>query len=216
MEDNRKIRISCLGDSITFGLCASNPEKSYPSVLGALLGDGYTVKNFGKSGATVINDYEEVPDRYSPYVKSEEYKLAMASQPDTVILMLGMNDGNPTHHFNEQNGGEISEYYLSLYKNVLSGMISDIQRLNTSPKVYLVCTTEMTRTVSKIFSEDYVRNFLSNLEKLREIQREVANEKNIPIIDTKANMQDPSYYDDGCHLTDTGYAKLAECIYRSL
>ncbi len=51
----------CLGDSIPFDLKTSDADKSYPSVLGELHGEKYTVKNFKRNGATAINreNYEE-------------------------------------------------------------------------------------------------------------------------------------------------------------
>ena len=47
-----KVRIACVGDSITWGYGASTPSHSYPSVLGNLLGDKYLVRNFGVDGVT--------------------------------------------------------------------------------------------------------------------------------------------------------------------
>lgn len=195
---------------------ASSAEKSYPAVLASLVGDKYEVHNFGHSGATVICDYEAVPDRYYPYVKTEAYKNAMKSAPDIAILMLGMNDANPTHHFNEENGGPISEYSLGFYEKTLTDMIERISALPTKPQVHLVKTTEMTRTVEEGFTKEYVENFLENLVKLRELQECVAKNTGAILIDTFDFMQDPSYYRDGCHLTDEGYAKLAHAIFSEL
>ena len=39
------IRVSCVGDSITFRGCASNESMTYPSQLQRLLGTGYEVSN---------------------------------------------------------------------------------------------------------------------------------------------------------------------------
>lgn len=213
---NQKKRISCLGDSITFGLMASGEEKSYPAVLQTLLGDGFCVKNFGRSGATVINDYDVVEGRYSPYIKAEEYKQALLSEPEIVILMLGMNDANPTHHFNGENNGEISIYYAALYREILEEMIEQLRSLSTKPTIYLVKTTQMRRTVEEGFSEDYVKHFTENLEVLRKVQEEAAICKKVHLIDTFDEMQEAGYYRDGCHLTDQGYEQLAKAIYTSI
>jgi sialate O-acetylesterase len=214
--ENKKIKISCLGDSITFGLLASSPEHSYPSNLNFLLGEKYCVGNFGRSGATVINDFDVVENRYSPYLKVEEYKQAMESDPDIAILMLGMNDANPTHHFNEENGGPISEYYIELYQKLLTEIIEGLKDLESKPEIFLVKTTEMKRTVEQGFSVNYVTDFLENLKKIRDIQEKVAKETNVHLIDTYNDMQKDSYYNDGCHLTDEGYAALAKSIYNSV
>ena len=211
-----KITISCYGDSITFGLLATSPEKSYPGILQTLFSDRCSVLNFGRSGATVIADYEPVPGRYLPYIKTEEYKSGLVSQPDIAVLMLGMNDANPTHHFNENNGGTITEAYLKLYETTLVEIIDTIKSLPTVKSLYLVKTTEMKRTVEDGFSQQYVDDFTANLVKIRDVQERVAKEKNICIIDTEEYMQNPAYYNDGCHLTDLGYEKLAETIFNRL
>ena len=213
---SKKIRISCCGDSITFGLGATNMNYSYPSVLQTLLGDDFIVGNYGKSGATVIDDYEAFPDRYSPYVKSVEYEEALCFEPDVVILMLGMNDGNPTHHFNCENGGCISESYLEHYRQRLESMIEKFKELETLPRIYLATTTAMKRIAGELFTQEYVDDFTKNLVKIREIQASIAREKELILIDTLSEMQEDIFYSDGCHLTDKGYHKLALVIKESL
>ena len=53
-QDN-KIRIACVGNSITYGSRVENREKNaYPVQLQAMLGEGYEVANFGVSGATLL------------------------------------------------------------------------------------------------------------------------------------------------------------------
>ena len=48
-----KIKVSCVGNSITYGMRLDDREReSYPAQLQALLGDRYEVGNFGKSCAT--------------------------------------------------------------------------------------------------------------------------------------------------------------------
>ena len=47
------IRVACVGDSITEGAGASGGN-SYPSQLGKMLGEKWTVGNFGVSGTTML------------------------------------------------------------------------------------------------------------------------------------------------------------------
>ena len=209
----KKTRVSCCGDSITFGLLASTPEHSYPSVLQKLLGDAYQVENYGRNGATVISDYDWLPNRYSPYQKSPEYAMVMESEPDVVVLMLGMNDGNPTHHFNAENGGPISDEYLKQYEETLNELLNGFRELPTKPQVFLARTTEMKRVVCAQFDETYIRNFTENLILIRGIQEKVAKEQGIPLIDTLSEMDNMKFYRDGCHLTDAGYEQLARTVF---
>ena len=43
-----EIRVACVGDSITEGINLG--DTSYPSRLGSLLGDSYTVHDYGAAG----------------------------------------------------------------------------------------------------------------------------------------------------------------------
>lgn len=210
ITDTGTKRIVCCGDSITFGYMASGPDKAYPVVLQQLLGQKYTVMNCGRNGATVIDDYPLVPDRYAPYSKSPEFLQATASSPDVVILMLGMNDANPTHHFNANAGGKITDHYQSLFRDALTQLITQLRQLPSKPAVILGCTTHMCRTPGKIFSEEYVADFKHNLNVIRYIQKSVAAEMGIPFVDTLTNMDNPAFYSDGCHMTDSGYSNLAQ------
>jgi len=91
---NDPIRIACVGDSITFGHGIEGRSYgrklwAYPSRLNRILGRKYLVKNFGKSGATVLNSGD------LPYSMQPEYEKALQFEPDIVIFMLGTNDSKP-------------------------------------------------------------------------------------------------------------------------
>src|SRR5690606_32011790 len=62
---------------------------SYPGQLQEMLGDKYVVRNFGKSGATLLKN------GHNPYFDSEEFKNALAFVPDIAIIHLGLNDTDP-------------------------------------------------------------------------------------------------------------------------
>lgn len=211
----RKTMILCLGDSITYGLKASDVNKSYPSVLEELLGEKYTVKNFGRNGATAITRQDYAENSPSPYKKSPEYREAIVTAADIVILMLGMNDANPTHLWNLPSG-IISEDMTEAYERGMAELICDFERQPSAPLVILAEITPMTRKKSEIFSEFYVKNFTENLVKLRKIQRKLARERNICLIETEALLDKAEYFDDGCHLTDVGYRRLAEIIAKRI
>lgn len=213
----KKIKVACCGDSITFGLMATTSENSYPSVLQKLLGETYIVENFGRNGATVIADYDfRDGQEYGPYIKSAEYASAMASNPDIVILMLGMNDGNPTHCFNQKGGGAISEFYLSLYENTLCSILDGFHCLATAPQIFLCKTSAMKRVVCETLDFDYIYHFTENLIKIRKIQEKTAQNYRIPLIDTLSAIDDPACFRDGVHLTDMGYAQLAAIVAKNI
>ena len=63
-----KVRVACVGDSITFGAgVADRKNNAYPVVLGKLLGDGVEVRNFGFSARTMLNKGDH------PFMKEKKY-----------------------------------------------------------------------------------------------------------------------------------------------
>ncbi|MBQ8450967.1 MAG: hypothetical protein IJY64_08680, partial [Bacteroidaceae bacterium] len=55
-EKTEIIKVACVGNSVTFGYGHKNPaETSYPTRLQQMLGEGYEVRNFGHSGATLLS-----------------------------------------------------------------------------------------------------------------------------------------------------------------
>ncbi|MCQ2365530.1 MAG: GDSL-type esterase/lipase family protein [Akkermansia sp.] len=92
-----RIRIACVGDSITHGMGIPNPEDKYPEKLQKLL-DGdprfpsqrmFEVRRFGHSAKTA--------GRVAPgywYGEQPEHAAALAYQADIYISNLGINDTN--------------------------------------------------------------------------------------------------------------------------
>ena len=90
LSAQKKVKVACVGNSITFGYLLADPAtESYPSQLQQLLGASYEVGNFGKSGATLLNQ------GHRPYMKQEEFQKAKAFAGDIVIIHLGINDTDP-------------------------------------------------------------------------------------------------------------------------
>lgn len=86
----KKIKVACIGNSITFGSGTARPDSdSYPAQLQRLLGDGYEVGRFGKPGATLLRK------AFRPYFDQEEYRQAKDFQADIAIIHLGVNDTDP-------------------------------------------------------------------------------------------------------------------------
>ena len=85
-----KIKVACVGNSITYGTGVAEREKNaYPVKLQQMLGDKYEVGNFGKPGATLLNK------GHRPYTQQQEYKDALAFAGDIVVIHLGINDTDP-------------------------------------------------------------------------------------------------------------------------
>ena len=88
-----KIKVACVGDSITQGAGASSQATaSYPAILQALLGPGFEVRNFGQGGATLL-DVE--PAR--SYMKRGAFGASTNFEGDIILFMLGTNDANTNY-----------------------------------------------------------------------------------------------------------------------
>ena len=119
----QKQKVSCVGNSITYGYGLSNPStQSYPSQLQVLLGtSSWSVGNFGDSGRTMLKS-----GGYS-YWDSSLYKNALASNPNYLILELGTNDAKSYNWNNHGND------FVSNYKE----MIQIFQNLSSKPDVWI-------------------------------------------------------------------------------
>lgn len=110
----RKIRVACIGDSITYGTGTANlATQSYPVQLAKLLGTtNFEVMNFGKPGARVN------PAAANRYETSNEFTNAKAYDPDIVICNLGINDIT-------EWGSYTSAQFMQEYRDIISGFASN-------------------------------------------------------------------------------------------
>ena len=119
--DNGKIRITCVGDSITDGIGASSGQNTYPTQLQKILGDKYEVLNKGVSGTTVTNSDSRA------YTKTSRYQESLTSQPDIVIILLGTNDIT-TKGINTDEGKKI-------FKDDYAKLVRDYENCGSRPKI---------------------------------------------------------------------------------
>lgn len=100
----KPIKVACVGNSITYGYLLPDREVNcYPSQLQRMLGDGYEVRNFGRSRATLLRA------GHFPYVDQPEYSSALSYKPDIVVIHLGVNDTDPRNWPN-YNDRFVSDY----------------------------------------------------------------------------------------------------------
>ena len=62
-----------------------------------------------------------------PYQKSKQFKAALSSNPDIVVIMLCTNDTKPANWWNSAKDYEVD------YRD----LISDFEKLPSKPKIYL-------------------------------------------------------------------------------
>ena len=102
-----KVRVACIGDSITYGLGLADREReSYPAQLQKMLDEKfpgkYEVRNFGNSGRGIYLDSMRGAEKRG-FRHMPEHKAALAWKPDIVISNLGINDNG--EYIKEYTGG---------------------------------------------------------------------------------------------------------------
>jgi acyl-CoA thioesterase I len=188
---SEKTEVACVGDSITFGGGPRDGNSmAYPFQMQLLLGDGYLVRNFGVSGATLLKKGDH------PYVATDQYLPAREFQPDIVVIKLGTNDSKP------QNWKHREDYvkdYLEL--------IDSFAKLKSSPKIY-VCYPVPAFPGDWGISDEVIR------EEIKPLVDEVLRlRKDVNLIDLYTEFSGrPELFRDKVHPTAAGYRKLAEFV----
>lgn len=121
-QKQKKIRIACIGNSITYGAGIVNRQNNnYPTQLQAMLGTEYEVMNFGVSGTTLLKKGN------NPYWKTNQYAAALASNPDIVFIKLGTNDSKA-----------VNRPFYDEFENDYAALIASFSQLETKPRIVLL------------------------------------------------------------------------------
>jgi acyl-CoA thioesterase-1 len=193
--------VACVGDSITHGSGASSAATTYPAILQTLLGAGAHVQNFGHSGATMLSKGN------LPYVAQPEYTAATtfvsnagATALVDVIIMLGSNDSKPVNW--TPDGGNGAAAFQADY----AAMVDHFTSLSTHPVVYLALPPTAYANTFGI-SETVIH------DQMIPVIVQVAGKKGMPVIDVNTpTAGHPSYFVDGIHPNDMGYALVAQVM----
>lgn len=196
-QNNQKIRIACVGNSVTYGYGIEKREdNSYPAQLQQLLGDRYEVGNFGKNGATLLTK------GHRPYIDQPEFQEAMDFQPDLVVIHLGLNDTDA------RNWPKYRKDFVKDYAN----LIDSFRNLEPQPKIWICKMTP-------VFSEH--QRFKSGTRdwfwQIQEKIAVVAKSKHTELIDFHAPLYSrPDLLPDNVHPTETGAGILAQTVYSEI
>ena len=182
-----KVRVACVGDSITGGT-------EYPADLWMLLGSAnYTVGNFGVGGSTAALD------SWNPYINNSAFQEAKEFQPNIVIIMLGTNDANPL--IRRSNGSFVNDYIQ---------LVEEFQALSSKPKIYLVKPPPIFCNGTTPSAEYFRDNVIPTIE-------QVANQMDLQIIDVYSALVNYSeFFRDGIHPDEQGAILIANEIYKAL
>lgn len=206
----KKIKVACVGDSITFGARLENPEKdSYPSQLQLLLGENYQVENFGVGGATLIR-------KGHPTVWSQLAKIKQ-SKPDIVIISLGTNDTCGMGTCGDRKYWEYKDEFPGDYRD----LIDSISHFSSTPKIWICAPSPMVLETSGL-SEERINGLTERkprLQELIDVIKKLAEEKDLGFIDLNTPLKDkPDLFteEDGVHPNQAGYKTIAKLVNREL
>ncbi|MDR7210684.1 GDSL-type esterase/lipase family protein [Flavobacterium piscis] len=194
----QKKKVSCIGDSITYGYDFSDPyNQSYPGQLRALLGTtDWETANFGDSGRSMLKG-----GGYS-YWDSSLYRNALASNPNYVILKLGTNDSK--RWLWNSLGAD--------YKKEYKAMLQSFQNLPSKPEIWICMIIPGENVSWEIFKSDIK-------DKVNPKIKEIALEMGLNLIDlyTELDMNKPEWYlADGVHPSVTGAGVIARKVKEML
>jgi len=192
--DTEPMRVACVGDSITQGLGTSNPtEFSYPSQLATRLGKSWSVGNFGKSRATLI----ETGD--FPYTNTTQFIDSQDFNPHIVIIMLGTND------VKTKNILEIDRY-ISDY----TALINSYKNLSSNPRIYVAYPTPSYGNLAGITNDKIVNVLLPKIQV-------VSQANNVSIINVyNALLDKKALFPDTLHPNDEGAKIIADTVKRAI
>lgn len=198
----QKIKIACIGNSITEGVGASSGSATYPSVLQRDLGtEKYAVSNFGASGRTLMKNGKEFDGTASSYWDHERYLNALKYNPDIVVIKLGTNDAKKI------NWDNIKEQYTGDYV----ALVNSFKELVSKPKIY-ICYPLPLFGPGNWINEDKVMT-----EEMMPMIDQVAKETGATVIDCHTPFEGKGYLTgDKIHPNDKGYIFLADIIARSI
>lgn len=194
------VRIACVGDSITFGaFVRDRKNNSYPSRLQQLLGDRYTVHNYGVNAHAMLRTSDK------PYWNHSYFGESHSFNPDIVLIMLGTNDSK------KKNWTSMEEF-IDDYRD----MIASYQALPSNPKIYLLTPPAAYGNAGPF--KLHFKMDLSTIIEIGDAVKQLGRQLGLEVIDTyavTANHRD-YYFLDGIHPDADGANVIAETVYAAL
>ncbi len=205
-----RIKVACIGDSITYGLGIADRDKnSYPAQLQALLDKSapgrYEVRNFGNNGRGIyLDSMRGAEKRGFKYMK--EHAAALEWKPDVVVCNLGINDCGEyiKEYTGQRRRGQFTEDYLAL--------LEDYREENPSVRLFI-----WTKLAPLTKGQRFYRSpepFLMQAD-LKEVAKK-ANARGIDMQLPLRDAMDTLISPDHIHPTAAGAAAIAKTTVDAL
>lgn len=197
LSSSAQIRVAAMGNSVTYGAGVENRDvNNYPAVLQRLLGSGYTVENFGRSGATLLRN------GHNPYIKTDEFARAVAMKPNVAIIHLGLNDTDP------RNYPRFREQFIPDY----IALIDTLRKANASVRIIIARMSPIFHTHPrfKAGTQDWYKLIQKDIERVAEIA-------GVELIDFQSLLYNhPNLMPDALHPNAEGAKLLAQRVYSAI
>ena len=192
-KESPVLRVACVGNSVTYGYGLSDREHTaYPVVLQQLLGEGFDVKNFGHSGATLLRH------GHRPYTQLPEFRQAMDFKADLVVIHLGLNDTDP------RNWPNYGDEFIGDYR----ALIDSFRVANPQAKIWICLMTPIFHRHSRFQSG--TRDWHEAIQKTI---RQIAATADVGLIDLHTPLYShPDLFPDALHPNAEGAVILARTV----
>jgi lysophospholipase L1-like esterase len=184
------IKVACVGDSITEGRGLG--DNTYPEQLQRMLGSNFEIRNFGVSGATLLEQGDK------PYTQQDLYHQSLSFRPNVVVIMLGTNDSKP------QNW-----QFKSRFEPDYKRLVHTYASLPSHPRIWLVYPTPVTGENKYSIREAPVDAETGIID--------VAHSRHAGVIDIHGALHDhEDDFPDHVHPNAEGAGYMAATVYQSL
>lgn len=184
------IKVGCVGDSNTYGAETSSPAKyAWPIQIRSMLGDKYETKNFGVSGALMMDHLNDAWRNKTAYSDNKSY------DPDIIVIALGTNDSKDNY------------WDAVKYKDSYKKLINEFKSYSADPQIYMVAPI-------KAYSTSWQINDQTIRGKVTPVIQEIAKELGLPVIDLYVVTDNIAglMASDGIHPKDAGHTIMAQKI----
>lgn len=166
-----KVKVACIGDSLTAGHTWSN--EAYPVYLQQYLGEErFTINNYGINGVSITGYGGSWDNPDQRYILKQEFTNSKNWEPDVIVMCLGTNDGT--------NWASAEATFVDYY-HVLVDAYKDA--LPNAQWVFMVSPPCKEPNAYSINNE-------AMREHVNPVQRAIAREYDFPEIDLRAEFEE--------------------------
>lgn len=190
------VKVACIGNSITDGAgIFMSDVYGYPAQLQKLLGNGYLVKNYGRSGRTMLNKGNH------PYMQEYVWRDCQKFNPDIVVVKLGTNDSKS---FNWRYGAD--------FQKDLQAMVDTLNRLPSHPEILLALPLKAYANHYHIDDSVIANAILPVIKKVAKKNKLQTIDLYTPFVGHEELLQK----NDGVHPNIKGTALMAEIVKNAI